>query len=81
MLLWDVRDLSSKEHRNIRVNIDFDYASHIAWSPDSKGFVVHTVQENHIMGYKVEKKKDVIASVVQAISFDKVSRPSERQEI
>ncbi|CAF4917618.1 unnamed protein product [Pieris macdunnoughi] len=71
VILWEVRDLNSKEHRNIRVNIEFDYASHIAWSPDSKGFVVHTVQENHIMGYKVEKKKDLIVSVSHAISFDK----------
>ncbi|XP_047503560.1 transducin beta-like protein 2 isoform X2 [Pieris napi] len=72
VILWEIRDLNSKEHRNIRVNIEFDYASHIAWSPDSKGFVVHTVQENHIMGYKVEKKKDLIVSVSHAISFDKV---------
>ncbi|CAK1551040.1 unnamed protein product [Leptosia nina] len=72
VILWDIRDLHIKDHRNIRVNIEFDYASHIAWSPDSRGFVVHTVQENRIMGYKVEKKKDVIASAVHAITFDKV---------
>ncbi|XP_038209839.1 transducin beta-like protein 2 isoform X3 [Zerene cesonia] len=72
VILWDVRDLSHRDHRNLRVNIEFDYASHIAWSPDSRGFVVHTVRENHIMGYKVEKKKDLIASATQAITFDKV---------
>ncbi|CAG4955943.1 unnamed protein product [Colias eurytheme] len=72
VILWDIRDLSHKDHRNLRVNIEFDYASHIAWSPDSRGIVVHTVRENQIMGYKVEKKKDLLVSVTQAITFDKM---------
>lgn len=58
----------------MRVNIEFDHASHVAWSPDSKAFIVHTVRENHIVVYKIEKKKDgAIGSAAPVITFDKVS--------
>ncbi|CAG9561987.1 unnamed protein product [Danaus chrysippus] len=72
IILWDIRDLNVKDHKNIRVNIPFDHASHIAWSPDSKAFVIHTVQENHIQVYKIEKKKDgTIGAAHPMITFDK----------
>ncbi|VVC87720.1 unnamed protein product [Leptidea sinapis] len=75
VFLWDVRDLSHKEHKTLRVNIDFDHASHVAWSPDSKAFIVHTVRENNIVVYKIEKKKDgTIGSATPVLSFEKVSR-------
>lgn len=58
----------------MRVNIEFDHASHVAWSPDSKAFIVHTVRENNIVVYKIEKKKDgTIGSAAPVITFDKVS--------
>lgn len=73
VILWDIRDLNQKEHKTLRVNIEFDYASHVAWSPDSKAFIVHTVRENHVVVYKIEKKKDgTIASAAPVITFDKV---------
>ncbi|XP_075978394.1 transducin beta-like protein 2 isoform X2 [Anticarsia gemmatalis] len=73
VILWDVRDLNQKEHKTLRVNIEFDHASHVAWSPDSKAFIVHTVRENHVVVYKIEKKKDgTIASAAPVITFDKV---------
>ncbi|CAB3261437.1 unnamed protein product [Arctia plantaginis] len=73
VILWDVRDLNQKEHKTLRVNIEFDHASHVAWSPDSKAFIVHTVRENHVIVYKIEKKKDgAIASAAPVITFDKV---------
>lgn len=74
MILWDIRDLNQKEHKTLRVNIEFDRASFVAWSPDSKAFIVHTVQENHIIVYKIEKKKDgTIGSASPVITFEKVS--------
>lgn len=73
VILWDIKDLNQKEHKTLRVNIEFDYATHVAWSPDSKAFLVHTVQENHIAVYKIEKKKDsAIGSATSVITFDKV---------
>lgn len=76
MILWDIKDINAKEHKHLRVNIEFDYASHVAWSPDSKAFIVHKVRDNNIVVYKIEKKKDgAIGSAAPVITFDKV-RPS-----
>lgn len=73
-MIWDIRDLNVKEHKTLRVNIEFDHASHVAWSPDSKAFVVHTVRENNIVVYKIDKKKDgTIGSANPVITFDKVN--------
>lgn len=73
MILWDIRNLTQKEHKTLRVNIPFDYASRVAWSPDSKAFIVHTVEENTIIVYKIEKKKDgTIGAASPVITFDKV---------
>lgn len=65
--------MNQKEHKTLRVNIEFDHASHVAWSPDSKAFIVHTVRDNNIIVYKIEKKKDgFIGSATPVIEFDKV---------
>ncbi|KAL4713999.1 hypothetical protein ACJJTC_005630 [Scirpophaga incertulas] len=73
VILWDIRDLvQKKDHKTLRVNIEFDHASHVAWSPDSKFFIVHTVRENQIVVYKIEKKKDgSIGSAVPVHTFEK----------
>ncbi|XP_068633388.1 transducin beta-like protein 2 [Battus philenor] len=73
VILWDIKNLNQKEHKTLRVNIEFDRASHVAWSPDSKAFIVHTVRDNHIIVYKIEKKKDgAIGAASPVIVFDKV---------
>ncbi|CAH2232803.1 jg16586 [Pararge aegeria aegeria] len=75
VILWDIRDLSVKEHKTLRVNIQYDHASHIAWSPDSKAFCVHTVMENHIVVFKIEKKKDgTIGAAHPVTTFEKVHK-------
>lgn len=77
VILWDIRDLNQKEHKTLRVNIEFDHASYVAWSPDSKAFIVHTVRENNIVVYKIEKKRDgAIGSAVPVITFEKVGKCS-----
>ncbi|XP_034832316.1 transducin beta-like protein 2 isoform X2 [Maniola hyperantus] len=75
IILWDIRDLKVKEHKNLRVNIEFDFASHVAWSPDSKAFCVQTVRENRIVVYKIDKKKDgTIGAAHPVTTFDKVHK-------
>lgn len=73
VLLWDVRDLGQKEHKSLRVNLEFDHASHVFWTPDSKAFLVHTVKENHIVAYKIERKKDgTIGAAAPAATLERV---------
>ncbi|KAK5641744.1 hypothetical protein RI129_010291 [Pyrocoelia pectoralis] len=73
VLLWDVKDLQQKDHKSLRINIEFDYATFVKWSPDSKAFLIHKFNGNCIEVYKIEKKGDgTIGSAVKAITFTKV---------
>lgn len=57
----------------MRVNIDFDYATLVKWSPDSKAFIISKYSENVVEVYKVEKKKDGWLQASKALTFPKVS--------
>lgn len=72
VLLWDVKDPSQKEHRSLRVNIEYDHGTYIRWSPDSKAFIIHKSNDNAVEVYKVEKKKDGwLGPVAKALTFPK----------
>lgn len=73
VLLWCVKDLEHKERRSLRINIEFDYATHVKWSPDTKAFIISRSTDNNVEVYKVERKKDSwLGPVTKAITFPKV---------
>ncbi|XP_058795675.1 transducin beta-like protein 2 isoform X5 [Phymastichus coffea] len=72
VLLWCTKDLSSKERKSLRVNIEYDHASLVRWSPDGKAFIIHKAVANVIEVYKVTKKPDgTAASASKALEFPK----------
>lgn len=55
----------------MRANIEFDCATHIKWSPDSKAFIVSTATGNTIQVYKVGKKSDgSLGNIEMILKFD-----------
>ncbi|KAK4873636.1 hypothetical protein RN001_012996 [Aquatica leii] len=73
VLLWNAKDLKQKDRKSVRINIEFDYATFVKWSPDSKAFLIHKYNGNCIEVYKIEKKVDgTIGSATKAITFPKV---------
>ncbi|XP_014479620.1 PREDICTED: mRNA-capping enzyme [Dinoponera quadriceps] len=72
VMLWCVKDLASKDRRSLRVNIEYDHATLIRWSPDGKAFIIHKAMANAIEVYKVAKKSDgFLASATKALEFPK----------
>ncbi|KAJ8922903.1 hypothetical protein NQ315_001445 [Exocentrus adspersus] len=71
VFIWDTKDLTQKERKSLRVNIEFDYATLVKWSPDSKAFVINKFNENTVEVYKVEKKKDGWLQTSKALTFPK----------
>lgn len=70
MLIWCTKDLSSKDRKSLRVNIEYDHANLIRWSPDGKAFIIHKALANLIEVYKVTKKADgTAASATKALEF------------
>ncbi|XP_025831843.1 transducin beta-like protein 2 [Agrilus planipennis] len=75
VLLWDTKDLTQKEHKSLRINVEFDYATFVKWSPDSKAFIINKFNDNTLEVYKVEKKKDGwLGPAVKAVTFPKAHK-------
>ncbi|XP_077289312.1 transducin beta-like protein 2 isoform X7 [Arctopsyche grandis] len=73
VFFWDIKDIQGKGRKSVRVNIEFDHGTHIAWSPDDKAFIIHKYLENCIEVYKIEKKKDGLpCTTTKAITFEKM---------
>ncbi|XP_050469387.1 transducin beta-like protein 2 isoform X3 [Bombus huntii] len=72
VLLWCTKELTIKEKRSLRVNIEFDHATLVRWSPDSKAFLIHKAVANTIEVYKISKKPDgTLASAIKTLEFPK----------
>jgi hypothetical protein len=57
----------------LRINIEFDHARFVKWSPDCKAFIIHKNAERVVEVYKVAKKPDGwISGVTKALTFPKV---------
>lgn len=69
VFLWDVKDVESKDHRSVRINIPFDHATFSKWSPYGKAFLTYRYQDNAIEVYKVEKKGNFLGNATSALTF------------
>lgn len=58
VLIWSTKDFGQQTHKSVRGNIEFDFAVHVCWSPDSKAFIIHKSAGNAIEVYKVSKRPD-----------------------
>lgn len=72
-MLWCVKDLTLKDRRSLRVNIEYDHATLIRWSPDGKAFIIHKAMANAIEVYKVMKRTDgFLAAALKTAEFPQV---------
>uniref|UniRef100_A0A0A9Y2A4 Transducin beta-like protein 2 n=1 Tax=Lygus hesperus TaxID=30085 RepID=A0A0A9Y2A4_LYGHE len=68
--VWSTRDWKEKEHKYIRYNVEYDHASLISWSPDSKAFVYNRSVDNLLEVCKLTKRSDGwIQSLSKAVTF------------
>ncbi|KDR15765.1 Transducin beta-like protein 2, partial [Zootermopsis nevadensis] len=70
VLIWSTKNWNQKDHKSLRINIEFDYARFVKWSPDCKAFIIHKKAERVVEVYKVAKKPDGwISGVTKALTF------------
>ena len=70
ILVWYLKDLSkTKDRKTFRINIDFDHAYKLLWSPDSKAILILKEKENTIEAYKLEKKDSFFTSYSKGVTF------------
>lgn len=75
IFIWSTKDWKERDHKFIRYNVDYDHASLIKWSPDSKAFVYNRTSDNAIEVCKLVRKPDGwISSLSKALTFPKVHK-------
>ncbi|CAF0994298.1 unnamed protein product [Rotaria sordida] len=67
VLLWPTKEFDGKEHKHTRVNIEFDQANHVVFSPDGKAFLINLLKDNIIRVYKFEKRADGLITNAHAV--------------
>ncbi|XP_077995758.1 transducin beta-like protein 2 [Glandiceps talaboti] len=56
--VWSVKEFKEKEHKCLRGNVEFDSATKVKFSPDSRAFVVSLANGNTLRIFKLGKKED-----------------------
>ncbi|KAK0170952.1 hypothetical protein PV328_008728 [Microctonus aethiopoides] len=70
--VWCTKDLLSKERKSLRINIDYDYATHVRVSPDGKAFIIHKSLGNNVEVYGLKKKTSgFFTSATSVLEFPK----------
>ncbi|XP_037068424.1 transducin beta-like protein 2 [Pollicipes pollicipes] len=73
VLLWQTRHFAEREHKSTRVNVEYDHATGVSWSPDNHALLVAKFNENRLQVYKLSKKPDgVLGNPQVALTFDKL---------
>ena len=74
MLLWHTKHFAEREHKSTRVNVEYDHATGVSWSPDNHALLCAKHNENRLQVYKLSKKPDgTLGNPQVAVTFDKVS--------
>ncbi|ESO04935.1 hypothetical protein HELRODRAFT_99280 [Helobdella robusta] len=67
--VWIIKDFLNNSSKSIRVNVDYDHATKLCFSPDNKAFLVTLFSEETIRVYKMAKKEDGTLGKIQS-AFD-----------
>lgn len=78
VMLWNTKTLSQKDTKqnmktsqkdikSVRINIEYDHATQIKWSPDGKAFIICQANGNTIQVYRVSKRDDGMLGNAESI--------------
>ncbi|CAF0719924.1 unnamed protein product [Brachionus calyciflorus] len=70
IFLWSTKEFELHQHKSIRCNVEFDHATKIKFSPDSKSFIVSLGVSNTIRAFKIVKKEDSNIQILPATVQD-----------
>ncbi|XP_051973730.1 transducin beta-like protein 2 [Xyrauchen texanus] len=56
--IWSTKDFLERDHKSLRANIEFDNATFVRFSPDSRAFITWLSNGETIRIYKMIKKED-----------------------
>ncbi|XP_051541139.1 transducin beta-like protein 2 isoform X5 [Myxocyprinus asiaticus] len=56
--IWSTKDFLERDHKSLRANVEFDHATFVRFSPDSRAFITWLSNGETIRIYKMIKKED-----------------------
>lgn len=56
--IWSTKDFLDRDHKCLRANVEFDHATRVRFSPDSRAFITWLASGETIRIYKMIKKDD-----------------------
>lgn len=72
VMIWCTRDLQTKDRRSVRINVEFDSATHVCWSPDERAVLVHRRTDLCVEAYRLERRSGWLGSPQKAAKFPSV---------
>ena len=73
ILLWACKDFAnSKGRQSFRINVEYDHAVKINFSPDSKALIVYKYMQRCVEVYKVEKSDGWFSKPTKGITYKSV---------
>lgn len=70
LLLWTAGNIhDTQQRKSLRVNVEYDHAVKLTWSPDSKAILIHKALENCIEVIRIEKKDGFLANPSKGVTF------------
>lgn len=75
LLLWTAQNIGDTQQRKcVRVNVEYDHATRLVWSPDSKALLIHKALENCIEVIRIEKKDGFLGNPTKAFTFPSIHK-------
>ncbi|XP_053699037.1 transducin beta-like protein 2 [Sabethes cyaneus] len=70
IFIWSTKEFAStKDRRSFRINVDYDHAVRVRWSPDGRALVAYKYNEGCIEVYKVEKVNGWFQNSTRGLTF------------
>ncbi|XP_058811105.1 transducin beta-like protein 2 [Topomyia yanbarensis] len=70
IFIWSTKEFSNtKDRRSFRINVDYDHAVRVRWSPDGRALVAYKYNEGCIEVYRVDKVEGWFQNPTKGITF------------
>lgn len=71
--MWSLKDIGNSQLRkSLRINVEYDHAEKLAWSPDSRAILVYKSLGQAVEVYKLEKKDGWLSNPTKGKTFKQV---------
>lgn len=73
IFIWNTKEFANtKDRKSFRINVDYDHAVRVRWSPDGRALIIYKYNEGCIEVYKINKVDGWFQNHMKGITFPRV---------